>query len=328
MKVLNNNLVQLVNLLNDGAYHDGTSIGEQLGISRAAVWKLIKKLQAYEVPLICTKGKGYCLTTPLTLLDSQQINSALNQQSVSLHLLEKTPSTNDYVKKLPADPRQIIACLAETQTAGKGRLGRQWHSPFAENIYLSLRYPFNQDISELNGLSLVVALTLCHSLESQLQLPHNTLRVKWPNDILLNQHKLAGILLEIEAESNGFCQLIIGIGVNVNMRQNHSIDQDWTSLAQFTTQYIDRNILVPTIINTLIDAIAEFRQVGLTGFKKAWQQRDILTQKSITMHSANKIIKGLCLGINAQGHLKLQLESGQTITLSSGDASLNGKNTG
>ncbi len=324
MRELNQNLVELVKLLNDGQYHDGTSIGHELETSRAAICKAIKKLKQYHVPLTSTKGKGYQLNTRLLLLDKNQLQSRLRHRSVNVVVLEKIASTNDYLKALSEGNQDIIACLAETQTAGKARLQRQWYSPFADNVYLSLLCPFDKDISELSGLSLVVGLAVCRAINSVIEIPSELLKIKWPNDIVLEGKKLAGTLIEIQAESNGFCQVIIGVGLNVNMKKagQTDIDQNWTSLANTVNAYIDRNQLVPDIIDTVIDYLEKFSSQGLEVFQSEWQQRDCLTNSHISLVSGKKIITGLYLGINKYGHLQVKNEAGQMLAFSSGDASI------
>ena len=233
MKSLNQTLVKVTELLSDGQYHDGTSIGNQLNITRAAVWKVIKKLEQYNVPLTSSKGKGYQLELPLTLLDPDKIKSKLRHRAIEIDVVEKVASTNDYLKQFMEKNKKIRVCLAEMQTQGKGRLDRQWYSPFGENIYLSMLCPFDKDLSELSGLSLVASLAICRALESMIDFKNHQLKVKWPNDILVNQRKLAGMLIEVQAESNRSCQVVIGVGINVNMLKNiESINT--TSLDIFT----------------------------------------------------------------------------------------------
>lgn len=324
MRPLSQNLVELVKLFGDREYHDGTSVGNHLNVSRAAVWKLIKKLEQYKVPITCTKGIGYKIESPLALLDPNKLNAQLRHRSIKIEVLEKIPSTNDYLKLFSKNNKEIIACFSEAQTAGKGRLYRQWHSLFAENIYLSVLCPFEKDISELSGLSLVAALAICHALESVIDLHEKRLSVKWPNDILIDGCKLAGILIEIEAESNGFCQVIIGVGINVNMQKalKKDIDQRWISLTQVTNQYIDRNTLGSEIIDSLVDYLEHFSSKGLPGFKQEWQKRDCLAGTMVSVISGSRKEKGMCLGINNQGHLKIKVKTGDTLTLSSGDTTL------
>jgi BirA family biotin operon repressor/biotin-[acetyl-CoA-carboxylase] ligase len=324
MRELNPNLVALVKLLNDRKYHDGTSIGHELNISRAAICKSIKKLKQYHVPLTSTKGKGYQLNTELLLLDKPELQSALRHHSVKVEVLEKIASTNDYLKSLSEGNQDVIACLAEAQTAGRGRLQRQWHSPFAENIYLSLLCPFEKDISEFGGLSLVVGLAVCHAIESVIEISSEFLKIKWPNDILLKGKKLAGTLIELQAESNGYCQAIIGVGINVNMKKIVQADivKNWGALGNSINKYIDRNQLAPEIIDTVIDYLDKFSSQSFKAFQNEWQQRDYLINSRISLTSGKKIFKGLYSGVNQHGHLKLTNDSGQMVTFSSGDASV------
>ena len=133
----------------------------------------------------------------------------LHDKSIYLDVFEKIDSTNDYLKNLKKSSLPQI-CLAEMQMSGKGRLGRVWHSPYAKNIYLSCRYPFKKDLSELGGFSLAMSLAVHAVLKNYLNA--DLLKVKWPNDILFAQQKIAGILIELEAESHGMTEIIIGIG--------------------------------------------------------------------------------------------------------------------
>ncbi len=324
MRALNPNLVKLVQLLHDGEFHDGTSIGEQLQISRASVWKLIKKLEQYQIPITSTKGKGYRIETPLLLLDESGIKSQLQHKSIKVCILEKIASTNDYLKNFTHNNNKIIASLAEYQSAGKGRLERQWHSPFAENIYLSLLIPFNNDFSELSGLSLITALAVCQAIETAIDLPDAEISVKWPNDILVAGHKLAGILLEIQAESNGASQLIIGVGINVNMTAatKKDIAQNWTSLYKLCNKYLDRNILAAKLIDTLVDYVSRFVATGLADFMQEWRKRDCLHNKNICISNGKHKTCGTYAGINAHGYLKIKNAADEILTFSAGDATI------
>ncbi len=317
------NLAKITELLSDNQYHDGTSMGKQLNISRAAVWKVIKKLEQYAIDIKSVKGKGYLLQTPLILLDDEKIKAGLHTQSIQIELLEKIDSTNDYLKSFIEKNKAIRVCIAESQTQGKGRLNRQWHSPFGKNIYLSLLYPFQKDISELSGLSLVVGLAISQAIESMIS-SNEKFAVKWPNDIIVNGHKIAGTLIEIQAESNGFCQVIIGIGINVNMQDANKkqIDQAWSSLLMLTEKYHDRNQLCAALINHLMDYLERFTHDGLIGFVEEWQNKDALFGKSTTISAGNTQHQGICAGINEQGHLLLKMQDETIKAFASGDATL------
>lgn len=332
-KSLNQTVIKTAELLSDCEYHDGISIGDNLNITRAAVWKIIKKLQQYGIPVTSVKGKGYRLKSPLVLLDYNKIKLHLRHHLDKCDIFEKTDSTNEDLKEFSNQNKKIRVCLAETQLQGKGRFNREWYSPFGKNIYFSMLYPFAKDISELSGLSLVVGLAVCSAIESVIGSDISMenrfsglaqMKVKWPNDIYADQSKLAGILIETEAEANGFCQVIMGIGINVNMPDapKKSISKSWTSLLKITQQYQDRNILCAALINFLIDYLKLFSSEGLLAFLDEWKKRDYLFNKAITIVSGEKKLRGICVGINKQGFLQLKTSDGSIKTSASGDTIL------
>lgn len=317
-KKLNANVSKLLYLLSDGEYHDGSTIGLKLGMTRSAVWKLIKKLQAYDVEIDSIKGKGYALLQPLMLLDVKKIKKQLRHDKIDMLVFESIPSTNDYLKSFK-QVKQIKICLAEQQTQGKGRLNRTWFSPFGKNVYLSCLYPFQKDISELAGLSLVTSLAILKTLKTLgIQ---QSIAVKWPNDIMYNQQKIAGNLIEIQAESHGMCHAVIGIGINVNMLAAN-ISQAWTSTQHILGEYLDRNIVVSTLINYLLDDLQIFSVQGFQAFVDEWIRTDSLTNKQIMLKNMNTNVAGLVAGVNEQGHLLLRLPNGMMQAFSAGDTSI------
>lgn len=325
MKKLTPSFTKLVDILNDGHYHDGTTLGDTLNITRSAVWKTIKKLESYGITVDPVKGKGYSLLEPLILLNQKVIKKSISHKKIDTYFFETIDSTNDYLKnylkKIP-NSNNIKICISEQQTQGKGRLNRNWHSPFGQNIYLSCVYPFQKDVSELSGLSLVVSLAIVKTLELY-SLP-KALLVKWPNDIVYDNKKISGNLIEIQAESHGACHAIIGIGINVNMMQdeNNSISQAWTSLRKITASYIDRNQLCISLIDNLITYLEQFVERGLSSFIDTWNATDSLINKEISLKNGNSKIYGKVTGINNVGHLVLQLQDGTSQTFSSGDTTV------
>lgn len=316
---LSKNLINIVNILSDGDYHDGNTMGNQLSMTRSAVWKTIKKLQGYDLNIQSVKGKGYVLLEPLTLLDIKEIKKNLNRKNIDIEIFGSIDSTNAYLKKFKQVKTTKI-CLAEQQTQGKGRLNRDWYSPFGKNIYLSCLYVFQKDISELAGLSLVTSLAILNGLR---KFDVKQCNVKWPNDIMYEQRKLAGILVEIQAETHGSSQAIIGIGINVNMLEDqHSISQTWTSVQAIQKKYIDRNELCAALINELLVYLDKFDDKGFNQFVSEWVQTDCLTNQIITVKNSNDKIQGKVLGINDRGHLLLELINGTVRGFSSGDTSI------
>ena len=285
--------------------------------------RTIKKLKSYQIPVKSPKIKSCYSTQPLILLDKQKIGSALETKSIQLELLKKVDSTNDHLKIVPYLSKVVI-CIAEMQTKGKGRFYRSWHSPFGQNIYLSLRYSFNKNISKLLGLSLVCGLAVCRAIEitCHLSLP---IFIKWPNDIICENKKLAGILVEIQAQTHEFYSVIIGVGLNVNMQNDikKKPNQDWTSLMNLTETYQNRNKLCTTLINNLVHYLKDFEKHGLGFFQNLWKEKDYLFNKSLHLIQLrqNKFY-GIGAGINEQGNLILTLTDGSQKAFSSGDATL------
>lgn len=319
-KKLNANLVKVVNILNGGEFHDGTTMGEKLQMTRSAVWKTIKKLESYQIKLDSVKGKGYALLEPLVLLDIRKIKKNI-AHPVDINVFESVDSTNEYLKTFKNN-KTIKICLAEQQTQGKGRLNREWFSPFAKNIYMSCLYPFRKDISELSGLSLVMSLAIVDTLKN-IGVDKN-LSVKWPNDIVYDNKKISGSLIEIQAETHGACHAVIGVGVNVNMLnvERGCITQEWTSLQKILNAYVDRNYLCGKLINNLLDYLQRFEAEGFLPFVEEWKSADCLTDQMISVSNVNEVVEGRVTGVNEQGHLLLELKNGKTRAFSSGDTSI------
>lgn len=291
MQNAQNYFAQIITLLNDGQFHHTIDLSQQLNINLIVVWKMIQKLKKYDIPIIIDEGKGYCLRKPLVLLDLQKIKNIMQTKSMRIDLFEKIDSTNEYLKRIESS-QKLTACLAETQTQGKGRFQRRWYSPFGKNIYLSLKYIFNKDINALTGLSLVCGLAICDAIEKSCQLS-NPIFIKWPNDIICNDQKLAGILIEVTAETNSLCSAIIGIGLNINMEHdNNTITKRWISLKNLTTVDHDRNQLCATIINHLIDFVECFENRGFNYFLASWKKRDYLLDKQVRLKSGLSELQG------------------------------------
>ncbi|HEX2549829.1 MAG TPA: biotin--[acetyl-CoA-carboxylase] ligase, partial [Gammaproteobacteria bacterium] len=231
-----------------------------------------------------------------------------------------TDSTNNFLKKFKNTKVPLI-CLSEHQSKGKGRLNREWHSPYGQNIYFSCLYPFQKDVSELAGLSLLVSLSVVHTLKKMGI--SDFLTVKWSNDVMYNQKKLSGNLIEVFAETHDVCEVIIGIGINVNMLNDANvITQDWTSMREILGCYIDRNLLCTELIKILFNYLQRFNQFGFEKFLPEWHEIDGLLNKTIRLQNVNQEVTGRVVGINAQGYLLLELATGEIRAFSSGQTSI------
>ena len=317
-------LSQLIEVLSDGEFHDGTALGVVLQMTRSAVWKMIKKLERYDIEINSVKGRGYALCEPIILLDVQKIREQLTEPDAHIELFESIDSTNEYFRS-ECRQQDVSFCLAEQQTQGRGRLGRAWHSPFGKNIYLSCSYPFQKDISELAGLSLVVSLAMVRTLK-QFGLDEQ-LHVKWPNDIICQGKKISGTLIEVHAESHGMSHAIIGVGLNVNMLidTRRQVTQPWTSMRCVGGKYLDRNTVAAALMNHLLDYMRRFDREGFKVFVDEWVASECMQGQQVSLKAGVNTVTGEAVGINAQGHLLLMMADGEVRAFSSGDTSISKK---
>ncbi|MDX2345718.1 MAG: biotin--[acetyl-CoA-carboxylase] ligase [Legionella sp.] len=307
---------QLLNILADGTCHNGQHLANQLGVSRTAIWKHIEKLEKLGLTIKRIPKKGYCLEHAFIPLSKTKIQKALNQklnQPIDLYLFASINSTNRFLKTEPANEK-IRCCLAETQTAGRGRFGRDWHSPFGENIYCSVALCIESDPSRLSGLSLVVSLVMHAVLQKYTEEP---IAIKWPNDLLWNHKKLAGTLIEMTAEGNHSTDVIIGMGLNINATK-----KTWGSLKEITEQAFDRNQLIIELIVTLHQQLHILEQEGFSAFQAAWNELDYLKNQPITLSQPNGSFTGIGRGVNHNGYLLLEDKMGVTHAYSSGNTTL------
>lgn len=321
-------LRKLLEILCDGAFHSGEHLGKTLSLSRSAIWKLLKQLDAWDLKLEAVTNKGYCIPGGLVLLEKEKLLSYvapdLQNALDQIEIFDALPSTNDYLLNLiQQKSTHNRACFAEKQIAGKGRRGRTWISPFAKNIYVSLLWYFPQDPRELSCLSLAIAIAVVNALE-QYGLKQ-ALGIKWPNDVLWEGHKLSGILVEVSSEANDRCSAVIGVGLNVDMSalaHSGTIHQAWTDVQSLMGQKIDRNKLAGIVLSALIQSAQKFQNQGFEAFLKQWQALDVSLNKPLSIMSSTAQWEGIGRGINEQGHLVLELEGGLRKSFASGEVSL------
>ncbi|WP_413736596.1 bifunctional biotin--[acetyl-CoA-carboxylase] ligase/biotin operon repressor BirA [Sodalis sp. RH21] len=309
----------LIGLLADGEFHSGEQFGETLGMSRAAINKHIQTLREWGVDVFTVPGKGYRLYAPLQLLDEKKILPHLPGKHITV--LPVIDSTNQYLMERIAQLQSGDACVAEYQNQGRGRRGRQWISPFGANLYLSLYWRLEQGPAAAIGLSLVIGIVMAEVLHN---LGARDVRVKWPNDLYLHDRKLAGILVEISGKAGDAAHLVIGIGINLAMRESPDavINQGWINLQEAGIE-IDRNILAATLVNELRQALPLFEQDGFAPFQKRWQMLDNYYNRPVKLLIGEREIKGIARGINAQGALLLE-QDGEVKPYLGGEISLRG----
>ncbi|MBU2873982.1 biotin--[acetyl-CoA-carboxylase] ligase [Marinobacter salexigens] len=317
-------LKALIALLSDGQIHSGESLARQLGVSRTAIWKQIKRIgnEGFEVATI--RGRGYQLVSRVDLLDSALIVGQLDpgvSGRIDLRVLDEVDSTNAEVFRQISEGgnNRFPVVIADLQTAGRGRRGRSWRSPRGENLYLSMGLTFHGGFAVLDGLSLVLGVAVAEALETQ---GAKNIGLKWPNDIFLPAGKLGGILVELQGElQEGLVQVIAGIGINVHMSSADDVDQPWSSLTQaFPDISWSRSQLAAAVIEAVSGAADVFSRDGFSGFRAAWQERDIYCDRMVQAQGGD--IKGVGCGIDATGNYLLRTPEGSVVPVRAGEISL------
>ncbi len=217
--------LHILQTLSDGEFHSGEALGNALGISRAAIAKHIKSLSEWGVDIYRIQGRGYQMARPMPLLDEAKLMVGSVQK---LELIPVIDSTNQYLLDRVNESEKGRICLAEYQTNGRGRRGRQWISPFGSNLYLSMYWRLDAGMAAAMGLSLVIGIAAVEALEA---MGIEGVKLKWPNDLYYQDKKLAGILVEMSGQAGGAAHLVIGMGLNIGMPDvQPNIDQPWTTL--------------------------------------------------------------------------------------------------
>ena len=306
---------KLIEILSDGEFHSGDALGQALGISRAGIWQKIEKLADVGLIVHRVKGKGYRLEAPLELLNSDNIQSALNainelpELNVDLHF--DLESTNDLALSsaiLENSHGKVI--LAEYQRKGRGRRGRQWLGSIATNLYMSMIWHFHQGANQLSGLSLVVGVAIEQALKS---LGVGDIQLKWPNDLMISGQKLGGVLVEVSGDLNSHCAVVIGIGLNIKMSKQAivEIDQPWIDLASAGYETLSRHQIVVAIIRSLADCLKQFEAQGFAAFHQQWNQLNAFDHQRIKIQIGEKTLSGTCIGVDQSGGLKLNGVDGE-----------------
>ncbi len=322
----------ILNMLSDGEFHSGAELGDVLGVSRTAVWKHLQKLEPLGLPLTSVKGKGYRIDGGLELLDASRITEAMSSASrpllTELDIEAVIDSTNvRAMARSSAGGGSGYVCLAEQQTAGKGRRGRDWVSPFGKNIYLSAVWGFDGGVAALEGLSLAVGVAIVEAL-SRCGLAD--LELKWPNDVLWRQQKLAGILLEMTGDVDGYCQVVVGIGLNVAMPAEAAaaIDQAWVDVESIARAQglapVSRNCLVASVLSALLPMLNDYQETGFAAHRQRWEALDTCRNAGVELSTASHTVCGVARGVSDTGALKVEIDgveqlfNGGEITLRRG----------
>lgn len=325
--LISENQKKIITILADGQFHSGTELAESIGVSRSAICKQLKNLTELGLEFSAITGKGYCLENALQLLSNEEIEEGLTASAKSLiktlEIHHSIDSTNRYLVEMAHRTKNTgVVCFSEYQTAGKGRRGREWVSPFGSNIYLSILWQFQNGPASISGLSLAVGVAVIRALND---CGIEGVGLKWPNDIFWQEKKLAGILIEVSGESNGPCSAVVGLGLNFYIPKDKAkaITQDWVDLSQIVSgNPINlRNKLATALLNHLMPMIADFEQDTLTNYIEEWRQYDCMKNKAVQIFMGKHVFSGVVVGIDDNGLLLLADQQGQVKAFASGEVS-------
>tara|TARA_Y100001935_G_scaffold251744_1_gene254345 strand:- start:553 stop:1527 length:975 start_codon:yes stop_codon:yes gene_type:complete len=307
---------KILETLSDGKFHSGKALAQELNCSRSSVWKKIKSIKSqYDIEIFAVTGRGYKLQTAIEVLKKRHILEFLSKPSleslVSCNVVTSTSSTNSLAMNSSPELNKGIAWFAEHQISGKGRRGREWYSPFGQNIYFSLAWNFNIALAEISSLSIAAGATLAALLHENGIREHE---LKWPNDLIFNNSKLAGILIEAQGETNGPTTVAIGVGLNLDMSfvPKEYINQSFVGLKQMNCEK-SRNEIAGRLLNSMIVMCQNFSLHGLAPFIEKWNHFDKLLGKDVQVISPSKTEKGMYLGLTSNGGLKLRVNNREKI---------------
>ncbi|MBM7074141.1 bifunctional biotin--[acetyl-CoA-carboxylase] ligase/biotin operon repressor BirA [Shewanella sp. 202IG2-18] len=285
------------------SFLSGEALAKQLDVSRATISNHVDALEQAGVGIYSVKGKGYKLEKPVPLIDGDVLVHKIDDRCF---YFDEIDSTNSFILKHAEELKSGDICIAEYQSAGRGRRGRKWASPYGSHLYASMLWQFPQGMAQAMGLSLVVGCSLASVLK---KLGLDDVAVKWPNDVYLEGKKLAGILVEMSGQADGECNVVIGIGVNLSMPTTaaEQIDQPWADIVS-QQALPDKTEFAIALHQQLKADIQQFEQSGLPAFIERWQKVDLYCDQPIKLLMADNVTEGICRGIDTQGALLLEVD--------------------
>lgn len=306
-------------------YVSGENISGKLNISRTAVWKYIKKLKDEGYNIESSTKKGYRLIESPDILTTEEIDPLLKTKYIGrkIKYFESINSTNDLAKKLAsegADEGTII--IAEEQTKGKGRLGRKWHTEPFKSVAMSIILRPRIIPQLAPSITPILAVSIVEVLRG---ITGFDIKIKWPNDVVLDHKKLCGILTEMNAEIDAVNYIIIGMGLNINQEiTNEDIKDIAISLKNYSGIDFDRRNITALILNRFEENYEEFKKSGLINFIEKLKEYSVLLGKRVVVSGINEKVEGEAVDIDASGNLIIKLDTGENKKILSGDVSVRG----
>jgi len=301
-------------------FTSGTELAAKHGVSRSAISDALKDASALGVPIFSLTRRGYRLAEPLGFLDIDEIRRRMadRQQRLDLRLVDVIDSTNTALLQQADGGAVSGSCLAaELQTAGRGRRGRAWQSSLGASLTFSLLWRFEAGAASLGGLSLVVGLAVANAL----RLLGIAAQLKWPNDIVVNDRKLGGVLIETQGDMLGPTIAVIGVGVNVNLPDviKRTIDQAVTDIAEASADApvrspaLDRNVLLATVLAQLVELLDQFQKSGFAPLRDQWRALNAHQGRMVDVVAADTCYAARVIDIGEDGSLIVERGSVRTV---------------
>lgn len=313
----------LLRLMADGEFHSGEVLARQLGVSRASVNNALRGIEQYGLTLFGVRGRGYRLIEPPAWLDAGLVRAALKTPEIfRIEIIESAASSNTMLLQRAAQGLPSGSVLAaEWQSAGRGRLGRTWHSGLGNALTFSLLWRFESGLSALSGLSLGIGVAIMRALR---KLGTKNVGLKWPNDVLDDRGKLAGILIEAQGDMLGPSVVVIGIGLNLRLPPSVSqrIDQPVSALAQVVAELPERNRLLALLLQELAEMLETFAAQGFAPLRAEWESYHVYQDRSVKMLLPDGTqVAGIVRGVTDEGALRVDSKQGMQI-FNAGEISL------
>jgi BirA family biotin operon repressor/biotin-[acetyl-CoA-carboxylase] ligase len=316
----------LIERLADGEVHSGAALGRELGAGR--LHRTVQRLKALGVEIESLRGRGYRLVEPVELLDAARIREALGRDHCAsvrrLDVLLEVDSTNSRLLASSAPPTGLAdVCLCEIQTAGRGRRGRLWLSPFGASIAMSLGWTFREGERVKPALSLAVGVAISRALD---RAGARGVCLKWPNDVWLADRKIGGVLVELKAEAGGAAHVVIGIGLNLRLTSEarRAIEAGGARVAALQDACpapLSRNTLAAALLEELLSMLGGFEAEGFAPFRSEWLALDALGGRAARVLAVQGGLTGIARGVDVDGALLLE-SGGRLHRFVSGEVSL------
>ena len=314
---------QALRCLADGRFHSGEDVARSLGRSRATLSEALKKAPELGIEIYSVRGRGYRLAEPIEFLDAAAVRDAIAQTRIALEVIDEVGSTSTRLLEMAAAGAPSGTCLAaEWQSAGRGRRGRTWISSLGGSLTFSVLWRFERGAGHLGGLSLAVGLAVARAMSA---CGVKRVQVKWPNDVVVDFRKLAGLLVETSGEMQGPSLAVIGVGVNWRLAERvlDRIDQPVIDVVSCAEPAPTRSALLARLLVELAAVLEAFERGGFAPLREAWRALHAYQGRAVHLvPGRDPPFDAEVTDVATDGALLVTTPDGRTLALASAEISL------